>query len=85
MINNTLRKELEEYYHESTEKHYVPSKESRDAIQKVNRIVKELNLEWDNFNELEHALANIEETHELQGFIWGYEHCLTMLNLAKES
>lgn len=36
------------------------------------------------FSELETAISAANMAHECQGFLRGYEYCLTMLNLSKE-
>lgn len=84
-MNEALRKELERYYIHDAYGNLRDGKAVKAAhnacyasMGPLKRLDKKL------FDSLEMAMCDSEIAHELQGFLRGYEHCLTMLGLNNE-
>lgn len=84
-MNEALRKELERYYLHNCYGDLRDSESVKSAhsacyasMGPLKRLDKKL------FDSLEMAMCDSEIAHELQGFLRGYEHCLTMLGLNNE-
>lgn len=81
-MNEALRKELERYCIHSDLRDSEAVKAAHNACYASMGPLKRLDKEL--FDSLEMAMLESEIAHELQGFLRGYEHCLTMLGLNNE-
>lgn len=84
-MNEALRKELERYYC-SCDYGFLPDgQDVEEARGKYNEMLDDLRERKDPiWGKLEYAIAGTELAHERQGFLRGYEYCLTMLGLNNE-
>lgn len=84
-MNEALKKELERYYFSND---YGLLPQNQDAIKAheiYNKMIDTLRERKDpTWGEWDDAIAETEVAHERQGFLRGYEYCLTMLGLNHE-
>lgn len=84
MLNKVLRKKLESYYYNGEYGNLPDGLDVANAHGKIYGLVEGLGLDYDEFCEIEDAISRTEVESELQGFLRGYEYCLTMMGLMKE-
>ena len=80
-MNENLKEKLKEYFcgaYQNTPR----SEEGKESHLQMYKTLNSLELDWDNFDRLEESIVNTMEALELQGFLRGYEYCLTMLNMS---
>lgn len=83
-MNNTLKAALKEYFfgvHQETPR---TEEEGKEESLEMYKMIQSLNLPWEKFDELEGVIVKANQAMEFQGFLQGYNYCLTMLNLAQE-
>lgn len=84
-MNETLKKELDRYYYHSDYGLLPQNGDVKEAHKKYNQMIGSLKEQNDpTWGEWDDAIAETEVAHERQGFLRGYEYCLTMLGLNKE-
>lgn len=83
-MNEALRKELERYYFSDAYGHLTDSMDVQESHSACYKCMEPLRQDKEAFDDLESAIADSEIRHEIQGFLRGYEHCLTMLGLNNE-
>lgn len=83
-MNSTLKAALKEYFfgvHQETPR---TEEEGKEESLEMYKVMQNLDLSWERFNELEGVIIKANQAMEFQGFLQGYNYCLTMLNLAQE-
>lgn len=81
MLNKVLMKELIQYFYDDDY-----DKECGEDVNKAHDEVFNLlgELSDSTYSPFEDAVMSLEVERELQGFLRGYEYCLTMMGLMKE-
>lgn len=81
-MNKKLKETLEEYFYDGLYGEIPQHEEVIQNAKEMDKHIRALKLEKDVIFDLDERIAVAENLHELQGFLRGYEYCLTMLNLS---
>ena len=80
-MNKNLTEELKTYFHKIYMDSLTPDREVPE-VEELYKEIEKLGLGFNEFGVLESRIMNAINARELQGFLQGYKHCLTMMDLS---
>lgn len=81
-MNENLKETLEEYFYNGLYGEIPQREEVIQNTKEMDKYIRALKLGKEVIYDLDERITVAENLHELQGFLHGYEYCLTMLNLS---
>lgn len=84
-MNERLKEELDRYFYNADYGLLPQNQDVTEAHEVYNNMLDALREQEDpTFSKWDDVIADTEVAHERQGFLRGYEYCLTMLGLNPE-